>query len=161
MKQLMSAALVVLVLAACEPTTERVFFQEPSRTQLAGVWSGTEEITTDDDIAANSTYGDYGRGFNFPVVLQFDGRGRFTLFTGNFPASSYDESDRTCRGVYTQSSLTLRLLPDEQCRALPLHTYTIGRRLPNGITLDARTGTSLSSLASYASYRVTFRLEKD
>ncbi|MGQ0563422.1 MAG: hypothetical protein ACT443_16315 [Gemmatimonadota bacterium] len=155
------AALFALTLAACDHVPERVFFQSPSEAELEGVWAGTGEITTDDDLASNSTYSEYGRGFAFPVVFSFDGRGRFSLFTGNLPTSYRDETDRTCSGVYTHRSGTLRLLPNEQCRALPLTQYTLGRILPDGISLEARTGSSLSSLASYASVRVRFRLERD
>ncbi|MGQ0813096.1 MAG: hypothetical protein ACT4O1_01360 [Gemmatimonadota bacterium] len=155
------AVLAVLAVAACGDVPERVFFEQPAPVQLTGVWVGTEEITTDEDIASNSSYGEYGKGFSFPVVIDFDGRGRFTLFTGNFPTSYRNEADRTCSGVYTQTSHTLRLLPNEQCRALPLTRFTIGRILPGGISLEARTGSSMSSLASYASVRVRFRLERD
>lgn len=161
MKKFVVFTALAMTLSACEDIPERVFFEQPAPTQLAGTWSGTGEITTADDIASNGTYNEYGRGFDFPVVISFDGRGRFQLFTSNFATSTWNEADRTCRGVYTQSNATLRLLPDEHCRALPLTTFTIGRRLPNGITLDARTTSSLSSLANYASYRVTYRLTKD
>lgn len=161
MKKFFGFTALALTLSACDDIPERVFFEPPSPTQLAGTWSGTGEITTADDIASNGTYNEYGRGFDFPVVIIFDGRGRFQLYTGNFATSTWNEADRTCRGVYTQSNAMLRLLPDEHCRALPLTTFTIGRRLPNGITLDARTTSSTSSLANYASYRVTYRLTRD
>lgn len=159
----MKATWVFMLVAAgaCGPAPDRVFFEAPSEEQLDGVWSGIEEITTDDDLASNGTYGDYGRGFSFPVVLQFDGRGRFLLLTGNFPTSYRDETDRSCSGVYTKTGNTLRLMPFEQCRALPLTSYSMGRILPSGISLDARTGSSLSSLANYASVRVRFRLQRD
>lgn len=153
--------LAVLALAACGDAPERVFFQQPAPQQLEGVWTGTEEITTDDDLASNSTYSEYGKGFSFPVVVQFDGRGRFHLWTGGFPTSYLDPSERSCSGVYTQSSASIRLLPSRQCRALPLTNFTLGRVLPTGITMEARTGASLSSLASYASIRVRFRLDRD
>jgi hypothetical protein len=160
MKKLSLISVAALV-AACGDVPERVFFEQPAPQQLEGVWSGTEEITTDDDLASNSTYSEYGKGFSFPVVVQFDGHGRFMLWTGNFSTSYLDPSARTCSGVYTQSNASIRLLPSEQCRALPLTNFTLGRVLPAGITMEARTGASLSSLATYASFRVRFRLDKD
>ena len=160
-KSRISAVLAVLAVSACGDVPERVFFEQPAPAQLEGVWTGIEEITTDEDIASNSSYGEYGKGFSFPVVLDFDGRGRFMLITGNFPTSYINPDDRSCLGVYTQRGHVIRLLPSEQCRALPLTQFTIGRTLPGGISLEARTGSSLSSLANYASVRVRFRLERE
>ena len=155
------ALFFVLVFAGCDADAERVFFSNREFTQLAGVWSGTEEITSNDDIASNSTFEEYGKGFSFPVVIQFDRQGRFALWTGNFPTSYDDVEARTCSGVYTQSNGSVRLLPSAQCRALPLTSYRIGRVLPDGITLEGTTNASPSSLATYASVRVNFRLTKD
>jgi len=155
------AAFFAATVVGCGDVPERVFFEQPSDAQLEGVWAGTEEITTDDDLASNGTYGNGGKGFSFPVVLQLDDRNRFSLWTSNFPTSYDDESDRSCSGVYTHSNATLRFFPSEQCRALPLSRFTIGRELGGGISLEARTGNSLDPLATYATVRVRFHLVRE
>ena len=156
--------LAVLGLSACgdatAPTT--VYNEEPSDARLTGAWSGTEEITTDNDITSNINFpGTTAGGFSFPVVITFDGGNRFTLFTSNYPASYLDESDRTCSGIYIRSNNTLQLFSTSDCRALPMTRYVMGRTLPDGISLEARTNTSGDPMASYASVHVRFNLTQD
>jgi hypothetical protein len=153
-------ALAVLALVACDDKPTHVFAESPSQAQLDGVWTGVAEITTDDDLAWNTTYND-NRGFSFPVVIQFSGDGTFRLSTANFSTSYDNEAARTCGGVYSKSNSTLQFFPDELCRALPLTKFTIGRVLPSGITLEARTGSTLSPSASFVSMRVRFRLDPE
>lgn len=152
--------LAVLTLVACDDRPTHVFGESPTQAQLSGVWTGTGEITTDDDLAWNTTYND-NRGFNFPVVIQFDEDGSFVLHTANFATSYDNEAARTCSGVYSKSNATLNFFPGELCRALPLTKFTIGRTLPSGISLEARTGSTLSPSASYVNMRVRFRLDPD
>ena len=161
MKQLSILAACV-TLAACGPVPDRVFFEPPSDRQLSGVWSGTEEITTDNDITSNNNYpGTTAGGFSFPVVISFDGNGRFTLYTANFPTSYRYEEERTCTGVYTHANSVLQLYSGTQCRALPVSKYMLGRSLPSGIRLEARTNTSGDPMASYASVHVIFTLTRE
>lgn len=146
---------LVLPLAACDEKPDTIFFEEPSRDRLEGVWAGIEEITTDGDVAWNSTYSTYGGGFSFAVVLTLDEDGFFSLTTSNFSTSFERASDRTCAGVFTHASGSLQFFPNEACRALPLRRFTIGRILDDGIALEAR------QLDSFASIRVRFRLERE
>lgn len=154
------ATLAATVLVACDDKPTHVFIEAPSQAQLSGVWTGTGEITTDDDLAWNTTYGD-DRGFSFPVVIQFDGNGKFLLSTANFSTSYNNGSARTCSGVYSKSNATLQFFPGELCRALPLTRFTIGRTLPSGLSLEARTGSAINSSASFVNMRVRFRLDPE
>lgn len=156
-----SAVAVGIVLSACGPEPTHVFFGPPSESNLVGTWSGVEEITTAQDNASNIGYGDSDRGFSFPVVINFEDRGRFTLFTSGFPASYTDASVRTCSGAYTRNSTTISFFPGEGCRALPMTKYIIGRVLPSGITLEARSNSFGNASASYLSMRVFLRLQRD
>ncbi len=161
-RQLAALALGLIGWSACGPVPDRVFFEEPSDRQLSGVWSGTEEITSDNDITPNINFpGPTAGGFSFPVVVSFDGQGRFTLWTSNFPTSYDNEADRTCGGVYTHANAVLQFFPSEQCRALPMSKYTVGRVLAGGITLEARTGTTADPMASYESIHVRFNLKRE
>lgn len=153
------AALLSTALAACGPVPDHVFFQEPSRAQLSGVWTGVEEITTDEDIASNINFPGTN-GFSFPVVIQFDGNGRFILLTSNYPTSYVNDAARSCSGLYTQSNSSIAFFPHEVCRALPMSKYTVGRELSGGISFEARTNTSGSPLANYASVHVRFNLKQ-
>ena len=140
-------ALAALTLAACEvgePT--HVFFEQPSDNKLEGTFAGKEEIRTMQDNSA----------FNFPVLLNLQENGLFTLFTTNYPASYDDERDRTCSGAYTRQGNTLTFFPARACRALPLTKFTLGRVLPDGVTLEAR-----SPNPSFVNIRVFFWLERD
>jgi hypothetical protein len=145
MKHFHILALAALTLAGCDEKPSHVFFAEPSDARLEGSWVGVEEIQTMQD----------NNRFSFPILLQLDGNGRFTLFTTNYPASFDSETDRTCSGAYARSSNTLTFFPNQACRALPLTVFTLGRVLPGGVTLEARTYTS------FASIRVFMRLERD
>jgi hypothetical protein len=148
--------------AACGDVPNQVYLEEPSDSRLSGAWSGVEEITTDNDITSNINFpGTTAGGFSFPVVILFDGTNRFTLLTSNFPTSYDNESDRSCTGIYARSGSMLSLYPGSQCRALPMFKYTIGRTLPDGISLEARTNTSGDPMASYASVHVRFNLTQD
>jgi hypothetical protein len=153
-------AVVLLALAACDDKPTHVFVESPSQAHLSGVWTGVAEITTDDDLSWNTTYSD-NRGFSFPVVIQFGDDGIFRLSTANFSTSYDNEAARTCTGVYSKSNASLQFFPDELCRALPLTKFTIGRVLPGGITLEARTGSTLNPAASFVSMRVRFRLDPE
>lgn len=146
MKHLPILALMAMALPACGDEPTHVFFGEPSDSRLEGSWAGKEEIRTMQDNNA----------FSFPVLLQLDDDGRFTLFTTNYPASYDNEMDRTCSGAYTRSGNSVAFFPSEACRALPLTKFTLGRVLPDGVTLEAR-----SPNPSYASIRVFFWLERD
>lgn len=160
MNQYPVAAALCLAVAACGPRPDTIFPEEPSDDVISGVWTGTEEITTENDITSNVTFPG-NAGFSFPVMIQFDGSNRFTLFTTNYATSPVDEAARSCSGVFTHRNNTLQFFPFEQCRALPMSKYTLGRTLPSGITLEARTNTSLSNLSSYASVHVRFNLERE
>jgi len=161
MKQISVAAVLCLAAAACGTKPDRIIFEEPSGDRIVGVWSGVEEITTDNDITSNVAFPGTGAGgFSFPVIIEFQGS-RFTLTTSNFATSSADESARTCNGIFTRSGTSIQFFPAQQCRALPLNKYTVGRTLPEGMLLEARTNTSASSLASYASIHVRFNLDRE
>ena len=150
MKYLLLCAGALLLTTGCDVEPTHVFASEPSNTRLEGVWTGTEQISTVQD---NMT-------FSFPVVLQLDADGRFTLFTSNYPASYSDNTDRTCSGVYTRSGNSIAFYPRESCRALPLTSFTLGRVLPGGITMEARTSSIPSSMGNYVSIRVLIRLDR-
>jgi hypothetical protein len=159
MKKQIAVGILAALLGACGDVPTQVYLEQPSDNGLAGAWSGIEEITTDNDITSNINFpGTTAGGFSFPVVILFDGHGQFTLLTSNYPTSYQNEEDRSCRGVYTRSGSSLSLYPASQCRALPMYKYVLGRTLPDGITLEARTNTSGDPMASYASVHVRFNL---
>ena len=134
-----------LCLTACDDEPTAVFFAEPSDARLEGVWTGNEDIQTMQD----------NNVFTFPIVLSLDANNRFTLITSNYPTSFDNVNERTCAGAYTRVNNTLRFFPATACRALPLTEFTLGRVLPGGVTLEARTYTS------FASVRVLMRLDRD
>lgn len=148
------------LVAACGPEPTHVFFESPSVANLVGTWSGTEEITTAEDNSPN-VGSPADRGFTFPVVINFDNQGRFTLFTTGYAASFDNDSDRTCSGAYTRKSNTISFFPSESCRALPMTKYSIGRVLPTGITLEASSNAVGNASASYLTMRVFIRLDRD
>ena len=143
--QILAVFAMGLAAAACGEEPTHVFWAEPSDSRLVGTWTGVEEIRTMQDNNA----------FSFPILLNLDDDNRFTLFTAHYPASYDNESDRTCSGAYVRSGNTLTFFPAHSCRALPLTKFTMGRVLPGGVTLEAR------SNSSYASIRVLIRLERD
>ena len=152
MKHLTVIAGMALALAACDVEAGRVTFGDiPADTRLEGVWSGMTQISTAQDNSA----------FSFPVVLQLDRSDRFTLITANYPAAYDDQWDRTCSGIYTRSGNTITFYPRYSCRALPLSRYTLGRTLPDGITMEANTNDIPSSMGNYASIRVLMQLERE
>ena len=154
------AVAVAVAVASCGPVPDRVFFEEPQQQNLVGTWTGVEEITTDDDITSNINFpGTTQGGFSFPVVINFGADGRFTLYTANVPTSYRYEEDRTCSGAYSRKNATVQFYPSYLCRALPMSSYTLGRTLPSGISLEARTNTSGSTMASYASVHVRINLD--
>lgn len=152
-----------VLLGACGEVPDRVMIEDPSDNRLTsdgyvGTWAGTEEITTDEDIASNRNYPGTN-GYLFPVVVQLDGSGRFTLITSNYPTSYTDQSARICSGVYTHANSVIQFYPGEACRALPLTKYTIGRELSGGISFEARTNTSTAAY-TYTSVHILFHLTK-
>ncbi|HET9440680.1 MAG TPA: hypothetical protein VFO52_10940 [Longimicrobiales bacterium] len=155
------ALLAALAVAGCDDVPTHVFFNQPSSENLVGTWSGVEEITTAEDIGGSNVGSPADRGFTFPVLMNFEHNGRFTLITSGYSTSFDDESDRTCWGSYTRSSHTISLFPFESCRALPLTRYTLGSVLPNGITLQAHSTAVNNPSASYLTMRVFIRLERD
>ena len=161
MRKTLSAVAAAVLIAGCGPEPTHVFYAAPSESNLVGSWSGVEEITTAQDNASNIGYSDSDRGFSFPVIINFEDGGRFTLFTSGYAASYSDPTDRTCTGAYSRNSTTISFFPGESCRALPMTKYLIGRVLPNGITLEARSNTVGNSSASYLSMRVFIRLDRD
>jgi hypothetical protein len=143
---------------ACGEEPTHVFIEFPSFEQLTGTFVGTAEITTNNDISWNTVFGQAG-GFAFPVVIQFDGVTRiFVLRTANFATSFNNEESRTCTGIFTKDNSTIEFFPDRLCRALPLTKFTIGRTLPDGITLEATTGAAINQSASFVDLRVRFNL---
>lgn len=160
MKRIFSLMLVA-GLVACEDKPTHVFFESPSDENLVGTWVGTIEITTTNDVGYN--YGSPAdRGFNFPVVIDLNDHGGFTLITSGYPTSFDNGSDRTCRGAYTRiDSRSLSFFPAAACRALPMTKYTIGRVAPDGITLTANANVVGNPSASYLPMRVFMRLERD
>jgi hypothetical protein len=161
MKHTIPAVVLASLLFGCGPEPTHVFFEGPSDSNLFGSWQGIEEITTAQDNASNIGYSNSDRGFAFPVLINFEANGRFTLITSGYPASYNDESDRTCSGAFTRNSTTISFFPGESCRALPMSKYVIGRVLPNGITLEARSNSVGNSSASYLTMRVLIKLERD
>jgi hypothetical protein len=147
-------------LAACDDKPTLIFFETPSEASLIGTWVGTAEITSAEDIS-NNIGAPSDRGFNFPVVISFDDRNRFTLITSGYPTNFQDQTDRTCSGAYTRNSRSISFFPVAACRALPMSTYTIGRVLPNGITLTARSNAATSSATQFMTTRVFIRLNRD
>ena len=154
--------LVALALApACDADPNLFTFQTPSDASLVGSWSGFEEITTAEDNAGN-VGSPADRGYSFPVVLNLDNNGRFTLVTSGYPTSFSNPDDRSCTGVYTRTdSRSIAFFPDESCRALPMSKYTIGRVAPAGITLESRSTAVNNPAANYLTMRVFFRLDSD
>ena len=150
--------LAVLTFAACDDKPTHVFVEFPSEAQLSGAWVGMGEITTDDDLAWNTTYGDT-RGVSFPVVIQFSEDNNFTLRTSGYATSYNNEEARTCSGFFAKTNASIEFFPNSLCRALPLTQFTIGRTLPNGISLESRTGSAINSSSSFMNLRVRFRLD--
>lgn len=128
---------------------EGILVEDPTEWELAGVWTGTEAITSRGD-ASSTVPSD---GFHFPVSLVLEKDRRFTLRTFDFPVDGGE--GRSCEGVFRASDRELEFFPDATCRALPLHRYTVGRFFPDGLTLDARSGAS-----SGADIRVRIRVER-
>jgi hypothetical protein len=155
------ASLIVLaaLCAACDVDVTHVFRAEPSDENLIGTWSGIEEITSAEDNASN-VGSPADRGYRFPVVMNLEDDGRFTLFTSGYATSYSNETDRTCSGIYTRRSNTISFFPNESCRALPMTRYVIGRVLPQGITLEAHSNTYGNS-SSFVTMRVFMRLDRD
>jgi hypothetical protein len=152
---------IALLIGACDVDPTHVFFQSPSDANLVGSWSGMEEITTAEDISGN-VGSPADRGHQFPIVLNLDASGRFTLFTSGYPTSFTRPEDRSCSGVYTRTdSRSISFLPNESCRALPMTKFTIGRTLPDGITLEAKSTAVNNPAASYLTMRVFIRLDRN
>lgn len=161
MKHTLFTVAVATLMFGCGPEPTHVFYAEPSEANLVGSWSGVAEITTAQDNAANIGYSDSDRGYSFPVVINFESSNRFTLITAGYPASYDNTTDRTCAGAYTRNSNTISFFPTRSCRALPMSKYVIGRVLPGGVTLEARSNTVGNSSASYLTMRVFIKLERD
>ena len=154
-----------VLLAACGdanfPTQVQV--EDPSPNRLTndgtvGTWVGTEEITTDEDIASNQNFPGTN-GYMFPVVVQLDGSGRFTLITSNYPTSYTNDADRSCTGVYSHANASIQFYSTTSCRALPMTKYVIGRDLSGRLTFEARTNTSTPTYV-FTSIHVIFNLSK-
>lgn len=151
---------VMAAVSACEPLPETFSLNEADNTKLIGVWSGIEEMTTAEDLGSNTNFPGTP-GFSFPVIITFDANNRFTLVTSNFPTSYRYEEDRTCSGVYSRSGYMISFFPTQLCRALPMSKFTIGRELSGGISFDARSNMSTSSMANYTSMYVRFNLVRE
>lgn len=126
---------------------------------LVGVWTGTEEITGADDIG-EVPVGSIEEGVRFPVSLRLTAKGRFTLRVFGFPVAAGTES-RVCRGVYEGEGRTLVFFPDTTCRPLPLSRYVIGRTLPDGLTLEARTEREATGKEPVGDIRVFIDVQRD
>lgn len=160
------SALLVLALAACEAgdVPEGIVFLDPKAEELAGLWTGSEEITGTGDVASNFGRGDRNEaGFSFPVSLVLRVDRTFVLRSFNFPTSGNGEAERLCEGVFRARDRTLEFFPNTACRALPLNRYTIGRFFPDGLLLEARTGAALpvSGAEEVGDIRVRIRVERD
>jgi len=138
---------------ACDAEIEDPLFIKGDQS-LVGTWTGTAEITTAGDIGSGSSSG----GVVFPVLLELRKGGRFELIASNFPTAFSDPNERTCAGSWERRGTMLELFAFEACRALPFARYTIGRTLPDGITLDATTATS--PVHTPGNIRATLRLER-
>lgn len=164
MKHLALVILTAGALASCDEVPDRVFFEQPTErqltggNQLVGVWVGTEEITTDEDISYNINFPGTN-GFSFPVVVLLEANGRFTLTTSNYPTSYDNDASRSCTGIFSHSNSTIQFFSQTTCRALPMTKYTLGRELSGGITFEARTNTSTLSY-TYTSVHVIFHLRQ-
>jgi hypothetical protein len=154
----LSLVAAAVLVAACDPNSPYMIFEEPSFSQLEGVWVGREEITGAEDIGANVNLGDQDRGFSFPVTLHLREDQTFTLTTSGYSTSYDDEFARVCSGSFTRSGTNLQFFPARTCRALPLPSFTIGRTLGKAITLEASTGTSL--FPTSGSIKVRFNLNR-
>jgi hypothetical protein len=153
--------LLALPITACDVDPTHVFFQSPSDANLVGSWSGMEEITTAEDNATNLG-SPADRGFAFPIVLNLESNGRFTLFTAGYPTSFQDQDERSCSGLYTRTdSRSISFFANSACRALPMPKFTIGRVAPTGITLEARSTAVGNPAANYLTMRVFIRLDRD
>jgi hypothetical protein len=152
--------MLAAALAACDDQPTHVFFAAPTEENLIGTWVGSAEISTAEDIAGNIG-APSDRGFNFPIVVTFDESNRFTLVTSGYPTDFEDGTERSCRGVFTHDSRRISFFPAEACRALPMSTYTVGRVLPAGITLTARSNAAVGSATQYLTTRVFMRLNRD
>ena len=145
--------------AACDDDFDDTLLMDASPSaDLVGVWAGTEEITSSEDVGSNlGMSGD--RGFTFPVALTLDEDGTFALFTGNLAASFDDDFDRVCAGVFVRSFGSIKFFPANACRALPLTTYSVGRVATRGLTLQATTAGTAQQ--NQASIRVFLRLDRE
>lgn len=144
------AIVIGLVASGCDGEgPEGIVIGDPVEHELAGLWTGTEAITTQGD-ASSRVQDD---GFQFAVSLMLEKDRRFTLRTFDFPVDGGE--GRLCKGVYRATGRDLEFFPDSFCRALPLHRYTVGRSFPDGLTLEARSGVS-----SGADIRVRILVER-
>ena len=161
MKRFPHMLLAAALVAACDAEPNLFTFQAPTDESLIGSWSGFEEITTAEDNAGN-VGSPADRGYSFPVVLNLEAGGRFTLFTSGYPTSFSNPDDRSCSGAYTRNdSRSITFFANESCRALPMAKFTIGRVAPAGITLESRSTAVNNPAANYLTMRVFFRLDRD
>ncbi len=150
---------------ACgDDAVEGVLIFDSAPVELAGLWTGVEEIRGGVAGFGDAFHGDgFGDGFTFPVALTLRADRRFELRSFGYPVGGNGSGNELCAGVYAAEGRTLRFFPNTDCPALPLHQYTIGRFLPDGLTLRSSTRSGLvgSTGSGAAAVEVTIRVERD
>lgn len=154
-----ACAALLIGVAGCEEDPDGILIGGGSeRGALAGFWTGTAEITTEDD-EVRAVAREFEKGVRFRVALRLRRGGGFTLRVFNYPVSR-QTSRRVCTGVWEREGRILEFFPNAVCRALPLSRYVIGRQLPDGLTLEANTRRRPHEREP-ADIRVFMRLERD
>ncbi|MFW6078298.1 MAG: hypothetical protein ACODAE_01670 [Gemmatimonadota bacterium] len=126
---------------------------------VVGLWTGVESIAGVDALDGVAV-GSIEEGIRFPVALRLTADGRFALNVFGFPVAGGSER-RVCTGIYDRDGRTLAFFPDAVCRPLPLSRYTIGRSVPDRLTLEASTARSPGGGEPVGDIRVRLDLERD
>ena len=128
-------------LTACEDDGTLVLVG-PGFKGLRGVWTGFSQVS-DAPAALSGLSQPTSTTFTFPVALELSHDNRFVLRTVSFPTSSGQlDGDRTCVGLFARQGRYIEFFPNDACRALPLHRYTIGGTL-TALVLESVSGLGL------------------
>jgi hypothetical protein len=140
----------------------RLVAAEITADALPGFWTGVARVTDGfDEMSALRRDGP--TSFGFPVALELRRDRGFVLRAVNFPVAGGGlDGDRFCTGVYNIAGRFLEFYPDHVCRALPLHRYTVGRFVPDGLLLEAESTPARLGAGQFENItvRVLFRLER-
>lgn len=128
----------IAALPACDDEGEALLvLVGPSSRALRGVWTGFARISDVPPAIGGATLTG-STTVTFPVALDLGHDDRFVLRTVGFATSSGQlDGDRTCAGLYALRGRYIEFFPNEACRALPLHRYTIGGAVPGGLVLTS------------------------